>query len=363
MRYDLVVFCAVVTAVVTPNALASENSVALPCLGQTQYNWASYRGNAGNSVSHPANAVSVDCSKNGLTYSAAAMLRNPENNQASGGTMVLRQIAVSDNSGIKTTWTVGMLHNATGIAGANHTFWYNAYPQGEPTILVDWRSTTSLMIQQLIGATVRHKLSVGTGVLELSGTVGWSVDSQFRLFGKRLNGYGLSAGRGMGAAPSFISDATYVESNGPGENWAVGIQGGRLAEGDNGLVAAESRIGLHVERTLMHTGGSSTYLGGELYRMTNQGGISMPDNYFVGTVGIIHERPINERFGTYISASINGDSIVGMFASIETGVRWIIIKNIFLTGATGYEKPLGGGLPQSDQFGFYGGMQYKFDLR
>jgi len=355
-------FCAFVQAVVAPSALAAEISDAPACAGQTQYNWASYRGKAGNSVSHPANAIAVDCSKDGLTYSAAAMLRNPRNNPAGGDSLVLRQAAVSDNSG-PTTWSVGMLHNATGIAGANHTFWYNAYPQGEPTILVDWRSTTSLMIQQLIGATVRHNLSMGSGVLELSGTVGWSVDSQFRIFGKRLNGYGLSAGRGMGTTPSFLGDATYVESNGPGGNWAVGIQGGRLAEGDNGLVAAESRIGLHIERTLMHTDGSSTYLGSELYRLTNQGGISMQDNYFVGTVGIIHERPINNRFSTYISAGFNDDSIDGMFASIETGARWTVIRNLFLTGATGYEKPLGGGLPQSDQFGFYGGMQYKFDLR
>lgn len=362
MKYKLIGFCALVQTVVAVNAFAAENSNALTCSGQTQYNWVSYRGKAGNSVSHPANAVSADCLKDGLTYSAAAMLRNPDNHPASGGTLVLRQAAVSDNSGA-TTWSAGMLHNATGIAGANHTFWYNAYPQGEPTILVDWRSTTSLMIQQLIGATVRHNLSIGAGALELSGTVGWSVDSQFRLFGKRLNGYGLSAGRGMGAAPSFLGDATYLESDGSSGNWAAGIQGGRLAEGDNGLVAAESRIGLHIERTLVHLDGSSSYLGGELYRMTNQGGISMQGNYFVGTVGVIHDRPINDRFGTYISASFNGDSIVGMFTSIETGVRWVVIKNLFLTGATGYEKPLGGGSPQSDQFGFYGGMQYKFGLR
>lgn len=121
------------------------------------------------------------------------MLRNPDNSQVSGDSMVLRQASVSDNSGQTTTWSAGMLHNATGIAGANHTFWYNAYPQGEPTVFVDWRSTMSLMIQQLIGVTVRHNLSMGKGVVELSGTVGWSVDSQFLIFGKHLTGYGLTA--------------------------------------------------------------------------------------------------------------------------------------------------------------------------
>ena len=360
MKLTLVGFYTLIA--VTSTSLATENADALACSGQAQYNRVTYISKEENSVIHPANAFSVDCTKDGLTYSAASMLRNPDNNQASGDSMVLRQASISDNSGQTTTWSAGMLHNATGIAGANHTFWYNAYPQGEPTVFVDWRSTVSLMIQQLIGATVRHNLSIGKGVLELSGTVGWSVDSQFRLFGKRLNGYGLTAGRGMGNTPSFISDATYVESDSSGGNWAIGIQGGGLAEGYGGLVATESRVGLHIERTLMHTGGASTYFGSELYRMTNQGGIPMPDNYFVGTVGFIHSRPINDRFGTYISGSFNGDSINGMFTAIEAGVRWIVIKNLFLTGATGYEKPLGGGLPQSDQFGFYGGMQYKFSL-
>lgn len=354
-------FCILVVATAAPiTHAAAAIADELDCSGQTQYNWASYRGSAGNSVIHPANAVAVDCIKDGLTYSATAMLRNPDNNAASGDTMVLRQVAISDNSSQTTTWTAGMLHNATGIAGANHTFWYNAYPNGEPTVLVDWRSTVSLMIQQLIGVTVRHNLNMGNGVLELSGTLGWSVDSQFRLFGKRLNGYGLSAGRGMGSTPSFLSDASYVESDSSGGNWAVGIQGGRLAEGDNGAVAAESRIGLHGEGTLMHSDGSSTYFGSELYRMTNQGGIARQKDYFVGTVGVIHNRPINDRLGAYIGGSFNGDSVDGMFTSIETGLRWTVIKNLFLTGATGYEKPLGGGLPQTDQFGFYGGIQYKF---
>ena len=361
MKHTLVGFCLLVAATVTAKSFATENA-ALACSGQTQYNWVTYRGEAGNSVIHPANAFSVDCKKDGLTYSAASMLRNPDNNPAGGGSMVLRQASVSGSSGQTTTWTAGMLHNATGIAGANHTFWYNAYPLDEPTILVDWRSTVSLMIQQLIGATLRHSLSMGKGVVELSGTVGWSVDSQFRIFGKRLNGYGLSAGRGMGSTPSFISDASYVQRDGTGGNWAAGIQGGRLAEGDNGLVAVESRIGLHLERTMMHRDGSSTYFGSELYRMTNQGGIARPDNYIVGTAGVIHYRPINDRLGAYISGSFNGDSIDGMFTSIETGVRWAVIKNLFLTSATGYEKPLGGGLAQSDQFGFYGGIQYKFNL-
>ena len=363
LKSKLIGFCTIIHGVIIATALAAENSDGFACSGQAQYNWASYRGKAGNSVSHPANAVSVDCSKNGLTYSATAMLRNPENNRVSGDTMVVRQIAVSNNAEQAMTWTAGMLHNATGIAGANHTFWYNAYPQGEPTILVDWRSTDSLMIQQLIGATVRHRFNVQKGVLELSGTLGWSVDSQFRLFGKRLNGYGLSAGRGMGTVPSFISDATYVKSDATGGNWAVGIQGGRLAEGYNGLVAAESRLGLHIERTLMHTGDASTYIGSELYRLTNQGGRLMSNNYYVGTVGIIHYRPINALFSTYIASSFNGNSIDGLFASVETGVRWAVIKKLYLTAATGYEKPLGSGLVQSDQFGFYGGMQYQFDSK
>lgn len=362
MKHILVVCCALFAGIAASRTLAMEKADSPICTGQTQYNWATYRGKAGNFVGHPANAVSIDCNKNGLTYSTAAMLRNPDNNPAGGDSLVFRQIAISDNSGQTTTWTAGMLHNATGIAGANHTFWYNAYPNDEPTIFVDWRSTVPLMIQQLIGATVRHKLSMEQGVLELSSTVGWSVDSQFRIFGKHLNGYGLSAGRGMGSTPSLLGDATYVETDDMGGNWAIGLQGGRMAEGDDSRVAAESRIGLHVERTLMHSDGSSTYLGSELYRMTNPGGIAMPDNFFTGTVGVIHTRPINGRLGAYIAGGFNGNSIEGVFASIETGLRWMIVKNLFLTGATGYENPLGAGLPQSDQFGYYGGIQYKFGL-
>lgn len=361
-KHKLIVFCILVATTRTPRSIANETPDALTCSGQTQYNWATYRGKTGNSVSHPANAVAIDCVNDGLTYSAAAMLRNPDNDSASGDSLVLRQFAVSDNSG-QTTWTAGMLHNATGIAGANHTFWYNAYPNGEPTVLVDWRSTDSLMIQQLIGVTVRHNLSMGKGILEISNTLGWSVDSQFRLFGKRLNGYGLSAGRGVGTTPSFLRDVTYVENDASGGNWSIGGQGGRLAEGYGGQVAAESRIGLHIERTVMHSDGSSTYFGSELYRITNQGGIRMQSSYLVGTIGLIHTRSINDRVGAYLASSFNGDSIDGMFASVETGLRWTIIKNLCLTGATGYEKPLGGGLPQSDQFGFYGGIQYKFDSR
>lgn len=355
-------FCLFVVTIFIKTALAAENSHVPACSGQAQYNWVAYRGAEGNSVSHPANAFSIDCTKDGLIYSAASMLRNPDNNPATGGSMALRQASVGNDSGQATTWTAGMLHNATGIAGANHTFWYNAYPLDEPTILVDWRSTVPLMIQQLIGVTVRHPLSLEKGVLELSSTLGWSIDSQFILFGKRLPGYGLSFGRGVGNAPSFISDATYVTRDDNGGNWAVGIQGGRMAEGYKGLVPAESRIGLHVERTLMHRHGASTYFGGELYRMTHPNGVPTLGNYLTGTLGVIHTQPVNDRFSTYIAGSFNGNSIEGQVTSIEAGVRWAMIKSFFLTAATGYEKPLGGGLLQSDQFGFYGGMQYKFNL-
>jgi hypothetical protein len=75
------------------------------CTGQTQYNWVTYRGKAGNFVGHP------------------------DNNPVGGDSLVFRQIAISDNSGQTTTWTAGILHNAIGITGANHTFWYNAYPK------------------------------------------------------------------------------------------------------------------------------------------------------------------------------------------------------------------------------------------